>query len=86
MAVKKIAISVPNEVLIQVDRLAKKAKSTRSGYITQVLRQISHASTQAEVTHQINELFSDVALVEEQSETAHIFWKAAEPSTPDWEW
>jgi metal-responsive CopG/Arc/MetJ family transcriptional regulator len=78
MAVRKIAISVPEEVLRQVDRLARKSKTTRSGLITRVLREVSDASNQAEVTERINHLFNDQDLIDEQASTAHTFLQAAE--------
>lgn len=83
MAVRKIAISLPDEVLSRVDVLAKKAKTTRSGYITRILEQVSRASSQAEITDRINRVFSSIDVVEEQSETARVLWTAAER---DWEW
>ncbi len=73
MTVRKIAISVPEEVLIEVDRLAKKSKTTRSSLITQVLKEVSHASNQAEIAERINHLFNDEEIIEEQRSTAQLF-------------
>lgn len=84
MAVRKIAISVPADVLKQVDRLAHHAKTTRSGFITQVLCQVSRAKSRAEITERINLLFDDPDTAEEQSDTATAFLRAAEPGETEW--
>lgn len=78
MAVRKIAISVPEDVLRQVDRMAKKSGTTRSGFITLVLSEVSHAGTQTEITERINRLFEDKTIADEQAETASFFLRAAE--------
>ena len=78
MAVKKIAISVPEEVIRQVDRLAKRTHTTRSGLISQILKEVSQAQTQADLTVQINRVFDDFSVREEQSSTSKNFLRAAE--------
>ena len=59
MAIRKIAISVPEDVLRDVDRLAKKSKTTRSALISKVLKEVSRASTEAGFLARINEVFMD---------------------------
>lgn len=86
MPVRKIAISLPEDVLRIVDRLARRTKTTRSGCIARVLAEVSHASTQAEITEQINKLFADSAIGAEQTSTALTFLKAAEKGVEDPEW
>jgi metal-responsive CopG/Arc/MetJ family transcriptional regulator len=78
MAVRKIAISLPEDILRQVDRLAKRTKTTRSGCIARVLAEVSHASTQAEITERINQLFGDPELAEEQASVSKLYLRAAE--------
>ncbi|MGK5082298.1 type II toxin-antitoxin system HicB family antitoxin [Bdellovibrionota bacterium FG-1] len=86
MAVRKIAISLPEDVLRQVDRLAKRTHVTRSGFITRVLTHVSHASTQAEITEQINRLFNEGELAKEQASLADLYLQAAEKGFEDSEW
>lgn len=86
MAVRKIAISLPEDVLRQVDRLAKRTKTTRSGCIARVMAEVSHASTQREITEQINLLFNDRELADEQIATAQEYLQAAEKDFGDPEW
>lgn len=86
MAVRKIAISVPEDVLKQVDRLAKRAKTTRSALISQVLGHISRASSQKEMIAQINEIFSDPEVAAEQIATSNYFLHSPKASYGDTEW
>jgi metal-responsive CopG/Arc/MetJ family transcriptional regulator len=86
MAVRKIAISLPEDVLRQVDRQAKRSKTTRSGWITSVLSEVSRASTRAEITERINGIFGVPELAEEQSATATEYLKAAESGSEDEGW
>jgi hypothetical protein len=86
MAVRKIAISLPEDVLRRVDRLANRAKTTRSGFISRVLSEVSHASGQAEITSRINALFDEPALADEQAATSRIYLRAAELGIEGSEW
>jgi metal-responsive CopG/Arc/MetJ family transcriptional regulator len=87
MAVRKIAISVPEEVLKQVDRQARRFKSTRSGFITRVLCHVSSAADQEEITEALNRFFEDEALSSDQKETARAFLSVAEKNAfEDEEW
>ena len=47
MAARKFAISVPEEVIREVDHAAKRRGMTRSGFITDVLSQVARALDQA---------------------------------------
>lgn len=76
MAFRKIAISIPANVLKEVDRLAKFSGTTRSGMITHVLEEVSHAQNQRQITEKINELFADQELADEQASTAAAFLRA----------
>ena len=86
MSVRKIAISIPENVLRQVDRSAKRAKTTRSGFISRVLTAVSHAGTQIEITERINQLFSEEGISEEQTQVSDIYLQAAEKSFKDSKW
>ena len=70
MSAKKFAISVPEEVMDQVDRAARGRGVTRSRFISDVLRRVAHARRDAEVTRRIDELFADPKLQKEQKGTA----------------
>lgn len=70
VAVKKFALSVPEDVMKQVDRAAKRFGVTRSRFIADVLRKIANAGMDAEITRRVDELFADPEIAGEQSRTA----------------
>ncbi|HVY62900.1 MAG TPA: hypothetical protein VHF22_14680 [Planctomycetota bacterium] len=70
MAAKKFAISVPEDVMRQVDRAARGLGVTRSRYIVGVLRRVARARSDAEITRRVDELFADPEVAREQAETA----------------
>lgn len=84
MAAKKIAISVPEEVLTAVDRAAAERSVTRSRFITDVLRRVAAARTDAEVRRRVDELFSDPRIAGEQRETARAGAAALRDRESEW--
>lgn len=84
MAVKKIAISVPEDVIEQVDRAAAERRMTRSAYISWVLRRTARARSDAEITARINAFFSDPALDDEQRETAKALGRLRASEGTEW--
>jgi hypothetical protein len=71
MACVKTAITVPEDVLADIDRAALARGESRSKYITRVLEAAVRARRDAEITQRLNELFADerlaTALVAEAS-------------------
>ncbi len=63
MGAHKFAISVPEEVMARVDEAAERRGVTRSRFITDVLRKVARAQTDADITRRLDEVFgkSDVA-------------------------
>lgn len=84
MPVKKFAISVPEDVMAQVDRAAASRGVTRSRFIADVLRGVASARSDAEVTARINRLFADPEIAREQRATATKFHAVAPASGSDW--
>lgn len=84
MPVKKIAISVPEEVVEQVDSAAAERGMTRSAYISWALRRIARARSDAEITRRVDAFFSDPALDEEQRETARTMGGLRAAEGPKW--
>ena len=66
--------------------MAKKRKTTRSGFISDVLKTVTYASGQDEIRKQINNLFQDKATYDEQQMTSQLFVRAIEKKYGDWEW
>ena len=73
MAVKKFAISIPEDVMAQVDQAASDRGVTRSRFISEVLQTIAKLRSDAEITRRINALFEDPDVASEQSHTAEAF-------------
>jgi metal-responsive CopG/Arc/MetJ family transcriptional regulator len=84
MAVRKIAISVPEEVLRQVDRAAKARHMTRSRFISRALARIASARRDAEITRRIDEILSEPEVAREQVETARAFQRARSARGTEW--
>ena len=84
MAVRKFAISVAEEVMDQVDRAARRRGLTRSRFITEVLRRVARARSDAEITRRLNALFASPALSDEQKRTAEAFRRAGHAGGLEW--
>jgi metal-responsive CopG/Arc/MetJ family transcriptional regulator len=81
---RKFAISVPEDVMRQVDRAAKRRRMTRSAFISRVLARVARAQTDAEISRRVDELFSDAELAREQVETARAFRRSAPTAGAGW--
>jgi metal-responsive CopG/Arc/MetJ family transcriptional regulator len=84
MPVKKFAISIPEDVMEQIDRAAADRGLTRSGFISDALRRIARARSDSEITRRVDALFADPAVAEEQRETAAAFRAAAPRRGTEW--
>jgi metal-responsive CopG/Arc/MetJ family transcriptional regulator len=73
MAMKKIAISLPESVLKRVDKLAASRGESRSHLIATVLDRVARAKRNRDVTAQIDALFTDEKIGAEQKATAEEF-------------
>lgn len=73
MAMKKIAISLPEPVLERIDRLAESRGESRSHLIATVLDRVARAKRDRDVTAQINALLADRTIAAEQKATANEF-------------
>ncbi len=66
MASAKIAITVPEDVLSEVDAAARMRGETRSGFISRILKTALKARRDAEITRRLNELFAEESVVATQ--------------------
>jgi metal-responsive CopG/Arc/MetJ family transcriptional regulator len=62
----KIAISLPQTVLAEVDRAARERGESRSGFIRRILLTATRIRRDAEVTRRLDAIFSAPAAVQEQ--------------------
>jgi hypothetical protein len=86
MAVRKIAISVPEDTLHDIDMLARRVGETRSGLITRILNEVSHSKSKADVTARINQVLEDPLLNEEQKTVSDEFLRTAELGSKNSKW
>ena len=84
MAVTKYAISMPEDVMKQIDRAARKRGETRSRFIANILRRAAQARSDAEITEQLNRVFADESLAAEQRETAEAFRRGSSTRGTKW--
>lgn len=70
MAVRKLAISLPEEVLAQIDAAAAERGQTRSGFISASLVTLARARTDREISRLANQVFADPGMRREQGRTA----------------
>jgi len=73
MAMKKIAISLPEPVLERVDELAASRGESRSRLIATVLDRVARSKRDRDITARINELLADGTIAAEQKATANEF-------------
>ena len=76
MAVRKIAISVPEDVLAQVDAAAAERGENRSRFITEMLVLLARARSDREISRRVDAVFADRDVAHEQVKTARASAKA----------
>ena len=59
MACRKTAITVPERLLAEIDRAARRRGKSRSAFIVSVLETAVRARHDAEITRRFNEVFAD---------------------------
>ena len=84
MAMKKIAISLPEPVLEQVDKLAASRGESRSHLIATVLDRVARAKRDRDVTVQIDALLADEMIAAEQKATADEFLRMSRWPRAKW--
>ena len=84
MAAKKFAISMPEDVMEQIDRAAADRGITRSRFIAEVLKKTARARTDAEITRRLNDVFSCEETTSEQRKTARDFQRVASSVGTEW--
>jgi hypothetical protein len=70
MSTAKVALSIPEDVLEEVDAAARERGESRSGFVSRVLRAAMKARSDAEVTRRLDELFTEPAIAAEQLRVA----------------
>jgi hypothetical protein len=84
MAVKKIAISLPETVVEAVDRLAAQHHLARSTFIARVLERVAARARDEDLRTAVDRLFEDGDIAAEQSRTAEQFGSVADWPEAAW--
>lgn len=84
VAVKKFAISVPQDVMDAVDQAAQQQGLSRSAFVALMLRRVAKARTDAEYTRRINAVFDDAQVADEQRSTAQVMGRRALSKGTSW--
>ena len=66
MPAHKTAVTLPQELLAEVDRVAADRGQSRSAFVVTVLRRAMRARRDADITRRLDELFRDEDLAAEQ--------------------
>ena len=66
MPLRKTAIALPPELIMEIDRMARMRRESRNRFITHVLEEAVRSRRDAEVTRRLDELFADPELRQEQ--------------------
>ena len=66
MRLRKIEIAIPNNLLLEVDRVAQMRGESRDRFITRILQEYVHARRDLEVTRRLDEVFAEPDVVRQQ--------------------
>jgi len=84
MAMRKIAISLPEPVLKRVDQLAASRGESRSHLIATVLDRVARAKRDRDIITQIDRLFADDEILKEQKITSKQFLRISPWPAEKW--
>ena len=84
MHTQKVAITMPEFLVREIDTLSKKKGISRSRYITLVVRQSIEEEKQRYITECYNNVFSEKEIQEEQLETVRNFEGASSQGGQEW--
>ena len=84
MTAKKFAISIPEDVMGQVDQAAAERGVTRSRFISDVLRRAAQARSDREITRQLSLVFADPEVEAEHRALNRALLGARSNSGTEW--
>ena len=84
MNTQKVAITVPEDLVIMVDEISRKKGMSRSKFISSVLRERVLNEKDRQLMEAYNKVFSDDAIRKEQIETAEWFEGAGSKGGQGW--
>jgi metal-responsive CopG/Arc/MetJ family transcriptional regulator len=84
MNTKKVAITMPTDLLTTIDDISKQKGMSRSRYISTILREKVLDEKEKQIKSSYNRVFSDELILKEQLETAS--WLEGTGSKAGQEW
>ena len=84
MATVKIAITMPKELVQEVDAARKIETITRSGYITRLVQKAVMVEKEARLKAAYDKIFSDPEIVEEQKNSTSLFDNTGNEKGQEW--
>jgi hypothetical protein len=81
---KKVAITIPTDLVIMIDDISKQRGLSRSKYISTVLREKVLSEKERQIKDSFNRVFSDDAIKKEQLQTAIWFDGAGNQGGQEW--
>ena len=84
MHTQKVAISMPEILIKEIDVLSRKKGLSRSRYIAQAVREKVESEKKCSITESYNTIFSDTDIQREQLETAKGFEGSGNERGQEW--
>jgi metal-responsive CopG/Arc/MetJ family transcriptional regulator len=84
MNTQKVAITIPKNLIVYIDKVSKKKGLTRSGYITSALREKIMEERKLLLKQAYDEIFSDEAIQKEQLDTTKWFEGTGNQGGQEW--
>ena len=74
MNTKKVAITIPTDLVVIIDDISRQLGLSRSKYISTVLREKVLSEKERQISESYNRIFSDDSIQKEQLQTAIWFF------------
>ncbi|MEA3467439.1 MAG: hypothetical protein U9R57_04355 [Thermodesulfobacteriota bacterium] len=84
MTTVKVAITMPKELVQEVDAARKTEPISRSGYITRLVQKAIRVEKQARLKAAYDKIFSDPEIVEEQKNSTALFDNTGNDKGQEW--
>ena len=84
MNTKKVAITIPTDLVIMIDNISKQLGLSRSKYISTVLREKVLSDKEQQIKDSYNRVFSDESIKKEQLQTAIWFDGTGNQGGQEW--
>ena len=73
MHTQKVAVTIPKDIIVIIDKMSKQEGMSRSKFISRILREKVREKEEKKLTNAFNIVFSDESIRKEQLETTEWF-------------